>query len=1129
MQMSTWQLEVLGKAYLHSGSRTLTPERKTAALLVYLALEGSTSRSRLAGLFWPGSPERTARNNLAALVQRLKRLTGEPLLAGTDTLQVTNALAVDAASLEVATLTGEHHTIIDAFAPLLDTYDYDDLSDFGEWLLAERERLSRLYQDALAAQIAKLEGNGAYREAVVYAERLLTSDPMSEETHRHLMRLLYLSGDRLAALGIYARLRELLRREFSVDPLPETAALAREIERDAVVLAAKPQRPTSHVPLRVLRPPLVGREGVWARLEAAWEKGQILFVSGPPGVGKSRLVMDFVQAKGNYLYYEGRPGDAAVPFMSLARACRKFLSTFPEVELASWVRLELTRLLPELTDERPPPMQSHEDELRFHEAMFQLFVAMMSCVATVVTDDLQFYDTSSFGVFAAFTDRLGGEGFSQSRFITCFRQGEVPDAFMTNLELMVASGQAVQVELHPLEPGAVTSLLRGVELSGLEEGALAHLSKDLHRYTGGNPLFLIETLKHLLESGRLGPRLPRPFELGGKVGSLIAQRLNRLSAPAQRLVWTAAVAQTDFSAELASRVLEQGVFDLAAPYRELERTQIFNGHWFGHDLLYETALKSIPAPIKTLLHHRCAAYLETRGESPARVAWHYLEAGDEEKAAPFLLQAAAAAQAAFQLDDAARLYGQVAAILEAQGDTEGAFGALLEQAVLVISHGMKGDKEEAVAKLAKLAETPLQKAKALYAETALLNNRGEGVGGERAAREGYTHALTAGDLVMQAKLQGALGEALYYQDRIEEASDVLGAVCGFWEELGQEAELAAALSDAAITLDLQDRYEEAAHYYRRADELAARSGEKGKRAITLNNFGYSLRNAGYARRSLEPLMEAKELLEGISGSADTRRRNLAQLGESHAQLAEYTLALEYLQIAIALSEEHDLPHGFLHCSTAEVYLSLGQFERAEAYVAAALQQPGLRDRLQGAIWLTKARLFVLKGRDAREAFSQAEALMDLKKDTSGLSQLCMDRAPTLPPARFLEHAQQALEIAKRHELGALLPGAEARCAQALLALGRPGEALQHSASAVNLLDTYDPTDFYRAEVLFTHFRALEATSDPAALEQLQGCLKWVMDVADRNVPPKHRDRFLECNPINHAVLKAARAHCLLNP
>lgn len=1126
--MTTWRLEVLGTVGLHRGETTLVPERKTAAVLAFVALEGPTPRSRLAGLFWPESPEATARNNLAALARRLKRRTGTALLGGTDALALCAALEVDAAIVRDAARRGEHRTVLENHGPFLAPFDYDDLPAVAEWRRAEDERLLNHYREALRAEGGRLEEGRAYREAARLAERLWETDPASEEACRWLMRLRFLAGDRPAALAAYRRLRETLQREFGVAPLPETAAVAAEIAR-----AAPPPPPPSPpprsdggaLPLRILRPPLIGREAEWALLEDAWQTGKIAIVSGPPGSGKSRLMLDFAASKGSFLVNEGRPGDAAVPFVSLARAYRRFLAAFPATELPPWVRREVARLLPELMDEAPPTLPGPDEQLRFHEAMYRTLREISRSVDTLLTDDLQFYDASSFDVSTRATGRLVAEGevLKGARTIACFRRGEMDEAFLAGLRELVDQGLAVHLELAPFGPDHVEALLGALALPALAGVPLAPLAGDLHRYTGGNPFLLTETLKHLLETDRLGPRLPRPLAPAGRPGALVAERLRRLSEPARRLAWTAAVAEADFSAELAGAVLEQGVFELAAPFGELERAQIFQDSRFSHDLLYEAALAEIPASLRPTLHRRCAAFLQHAGGSSARIARHFLAADEPEAAAPFLLAAAADARSAFRLDEAAGLYGRAADILERLERASDAFEALWEQASLTIFHGMKHDTADLLERLDRLAATPLQRAKALHARVTHLNSVGEGHAGEALAREGLALARTAGDRALQARLQGALGEALYCQDRMAEAFEVLEGACDSWRALGAEAELAAALSDAAMTLDLQERYAEAADRYRRADALAARTGAKSSRAIILANYGFSLRNAGHARRSIEPLAAAQALLEEVEGDVETLRRNLGQLGESHLQLGDYARALDFLHRALELSAAQQLPSGFLHGSLAETYLALGAFARAGEEVQAALAQPGLRDRLRGAILLTEARRRLLHGGDPEPVFARARTLLDPAGDGRGLGAWHLARAPLLPPARALDVALRVREGALERSLGALLPVAETRCAEALLALGRPREARTHSEAAVTSLRRYDPLDFPPVAVWFAHHRVLAACHDPAAREPLRRALAWLREVADRRTPREHRHDFLHCHPLHRAVLAAAAA------
>jgi len=1127
VRMSTWQLEVLGKARFCSGARTLTPERKMAALLTYLALEGPTPRSKLAGLFWPDAPERTARNNLSQLVVRIKKMTGAALLAGSDPLQVTKALEVDAANLKVATLTDEHHAIIQSFGLLLAPYDYDDLPEFDEWLLAERERLGRLYEEALGAEIARLEEGGAYREAVLHAERLLAANPASEETHRHLMRLHYLAGDRPAAFGTYARLKEVLRREFGVEPLPETVALAREIEKDAVVPAGKPRRPVSRIPLQVLRPPLVGREREWALLEEAWERGQAVFLSGPPGVGKTRLALDFAASKGSYQLFEARPGDADVPFAYQTRVWRQCLATHPEVTLEPWVRRELSRLLPELAETPPPPLRSEEDRLRLFEAMAALmWLATGPGIATVVVNDLHYADAASAEASRYLAQQyVPSEGVEVTPTITTFRTGELSEAQLEGIEALQTQGYALHLELSPLAHPDIASLVEGLKLPEVTPETAPRLTDYLHRTTGGNPLFVVETLKSLLERECLAAPPPSP-PASSRVTGLFKERLARLSMGAKRLAWTAAVAGSDFGSELAEHVLDTNPFDLAEPWGELEAAGVLEGSRFTHDLLAETALKSVPTPVKTLLHRRCADFMEARRGNPARVAQHLLGVGDEEKAVPFLLEAAESAKATFHLAEAAGFYERAAAVLERHGQFDSAFDTLINLSEMLIGFDNGPRHEAVIAKLVHLAGRASQKANAHHSKAYFLNRVGRAEESEAAARAGHEWALIAGDRTLQARLLNDLAAALWAQDRVADAADVFQSSITIYEELDDVGKLSYSLLNKGVALHFLERRDEAISCFCRAEELAVQLGEKSLRGITLVQIGNSLHEKGLTRKALNVLLDAHTLYSDMTGDTIHQLCALLDVCDCWRGLADYAKAHECMTQALDLVSSNNLPKGWLPAYQAKFLSLVGEFAKGEAELEVALKEE-TRILKRGIMWLIRAQSLIQQERACDEALSQAEECFKSSGRKLNLGELWVAKAVTLPPADGLILAQQALEVAQSQELGGLEIAARTRCAQLLLALQSFEEARQHTTIAKQRLDTYTPTDFYLGEVLFTHYRVLEALHDPSAGEQLKRCLEWVMNVADTKTPPEYRQSFLERNPTNRAVLGAARAHGLL--
>ncbi|PYE49413.1 BTAD domain-containing putative transcriptional regulator [Deinococcus yavapaiensis] len=667
MTLHAWHAHLIGAAQLESNDGLNVPlERKTAALLAYLALEGPTRRPQLTELLWPDTREEAARNNLVHLLRKLRGHTGSDLIEGGGILTLAKGMSIDASSAREAFVRGDHTTFLSFEGEVLQGLTYDDCPDLDEWVYGERERLDTWRRIALRQEIERVQQTGDYDGALVHAYTLLDLDPTSEDAHRRLMRLHYLRGDRPAALHAYQKCRDVLWRELNVEPLPETNDLARAIERGAVPTSVR----TTNValPLAVLRPPvLVGREREWERMEEAWARGQYIYVMGDPGVGKTRLAMDFARSKGVVLEFKGRHGDANQPFTSSARNYRASLERRPDVVLEPWVRRELGRVLPEFAahGEILPPLGHSDDLLRYRRAMLELCRAAWSDVDVVLVDDIQFYDHPSLvdGVFFFGQPEHPGHF---PRAVCTFRRGELQPDMQREIDELVRLSLAVLIDVPNLAMTDTHALLSDLGVPDDER-----FRDRLARYSGGSPLFALEIVKHLVESGAFETdenlatvKLP----LTPKVGEVIARRLERLSAPALGVARAAAVLQSDFDLEQIAEVLGGGLLDVAQAWEELERAQVVSGDRFTHDLVYEAVEAAMPSSVRQLLHRSVARMLERFGSGAARIAHHWRAGGKASTAAPWWVRAGEDALEGFQLDEAARFFEAAAEEFERGGE-----------------------------------------------------------------------------------------------------------------------------------------------------------------------------------------------------------------------------------------------------------------------------------------------------------------------------------------------------------------------------------------------------------------------------------------------------------------------------
>lgn len=1110
-----WQLQVVGSVRLYDTTNQLEPERKTAAVLTYLALEGPAPRSKLAGLLWPEVEERPARNNLAQTLRRLKKVTEVDLVVGDDTLKLADDLEVDIAHLNVLAFQSNYEELLKITGELL-PYDYDDLPGLSDWLTLEREKLLKLRREALTSLIKQNEKVANYEVALSYAQQLLHLDTIDEEAYRLLMRLHYLSGNRAEAMKVFERCKSVLQKELEVEPSLETHKLAADIGFGTLELfPAKPKETT--LPLSVLRPPvLVGREKEWEQLEAAWEAGLNIFIHGEPGVGKTRLMLDFVASKGTFFLFDARPGDTSVLYGTNARVISRYLEEHPNLELEPWVRLELSRINPRLAIEAPPPMQGEADKLRFLEALaWTLKTAYQMGHVAMVMDDLQFIDPGSF---EAGSYLVGQFESLRPRFllVSIYRTNELSPEVQNGIDALLQAGLAINIELEPLRQEDVSSLLAELDLPKLGQEA-----ETLTRYTGGNPMFLLETVRSLLESGK--QTFEKPLPLSGKVKAVIQKRLEMLSSSALKLARVASVANTDFSPQLAEHVLNQDAFDLAESFAELERLHVLQGAAFAHDLIYEATLAGIPVPIKTLLHGRVAAWLEGTKANPARIAQHYLDAGEEAKATAFLFEAAKKARETFLYADALKLFNQTVLLADCHGFQELAFeGSVNITEILAWIDQGKRYAEAAQALMAR-ARTSAQKVDAYKAHANVLVQQGKAAEAEEAARQGISYADEVGNLASKASLMSNLGMTLFMQERFADAVEVYKAAIELRQQIGDDSVLGDTLDKIAQSLLYLERPREAIEYSQRALEVFKQQNRQEAIPLALGELSRSQRSLGMVRAGVETLLESLAIHDSLPGNEAQKGFDLMSLSVYHGELCDFRQALECLEKAETLWNKLESNYGVhVHRHLAPTLTVLGAYEQAESRLERFLGGVTMLKQFRGMGLLYLARLRHLQHLPSQEILNEAKELLESSGRPLLLGSWNLQQAVLLTPRKALPLVEQTLESARKYELYGLVIAAETRLAQVHFQLKREAQAKEHSSEAIQLLETYDPVDFYRGEVLFTHYQNLKANKDKSANGWLEQTLNWLLDIANNKVPPEYRESFLTDNPVNKAILAEAK-------
>ncbi len=731
-----------------------------ALVAARIALAGAQPRAGLAALLWPEASEARARANLRQLLLRLRTLAGRDWIEGDAVLALASGVElIDAAD----------------GATLLDGIALPASAEARRWLDALRSQRLQGQVRALAATLAQAEVAGRIDDAIIAARRIVALEPLAEAHHRALMRLHYLNHDRAQALAAYAALAHMLEDEHGAEPSGETRELLRLVQSAA---DAAPPVPPSRVPAALLRPArMVGRKAEMDALLRHLHGSQVALLKGEGGLGKSRLVAEVLRqlARGDpraTLSVGARAGDAAIPYAFAARCAQALLGCAGGASPADGH----AGLAPLLSAGPNGPAPGGDPTRQLVQAFTQLLrEAAVRGLRVIAFDDLHLADAASIELL---TPQVAG---GHCAWLLALRAAECSATTANALTALEAKADTLAIGLQPLDSDAVAELLDTLALVDVDVGVGgAARAQALHRHTGGNPMFVLETLKAALEQpARPDADAASPWPHAPSVVRLIQQRLARLRPLALKIARCASVAGPDYSPMLVARVLGMPPLDLADAWSELEAAQFLGARGFAHDLVAEAVQAGLPQGVAVPLHADIAAHLSEARAEPIRIADHWLAAGEPLRAEPYLNEAATRAASVWRRREAAALQRRRAAILQAAQRSDEAFEAWFAAADIAVDLGSIDDAQACQAALTELARGPAQATACAFISSWVEYHLGEQEAALRIARNalaGARHASAKVEVLLLQHVSTMLWERREVTEALELAERGLARI-----------------------------------------------------------------------------------------------------------------------------------------------------------------------------------------------------------------------------------------------------------------------------------------------------------------------------------------------------------------
>jgi len=728
---------------------------------------------------------------------------------------------------------------------------------------------------------------------------------------------------------------------------------------------------------RVLRYPLpiVGRTRELAALEESLDsasagQGRIVGISAEAGMGKSRLVAEFVlnaRRRGTLVAFGECQSFGTASGYSVWREVWRTLFGLDEdapVE-AQVAALEQTLRSadPNLVDRAPLldsllglPIPDSELTSSFDAKLRKtslenllvdyLRVRAGSAPLVIVLEDCHWLDQLSRDLLDVVARAIGAAAVL---LVVVYR----PEAALPHGLALAQLPQIEELPLTELAEADMTEVVRLklAQLFGADGDTAGSLLDLVVGRAQGNP-FYAEELLNYVHGQQIDPadgNALRSVELPTSLHSLVLSRIDTLNEEPRRTLKVASVIGRVFRAptlpgvypelgttdEVHGHLATLRLLELVNPDREEDESYLFK-----HAVTHEVAYESLPYAFRATLHAEVGSYIELHEpEALDLLAHHYWHSNQEAKKRDYLQRAARAAQASYANAAAIDYYERLAPLLP--GDQR--IDVLLELGKVLELVGRWEDARSTETGALELAQSSRDGRAEAWCETALA---------EIARKQGRFDE--AGDRLARARAafaelgeEDGLGQVLHLEGTLAAQRGEYAEARARYEEslvirrrLEDRKMMASLLSNLGVVAEYGGEYERARSYHEQALELRSELADRWAIAVSLTNLGMIAVLQGRYAEAREHFDEAMRLNREVGDSwmVAVGHNNL---GNANRGLGDFAAARGHYAESLRAHRDYDDEWAF-----AFLLEDIAVLAALEGRPAAALELLGAADRLR---------------------------------------------------------------------------------------------------------------------------------------------------------------------------------------
>jgi predicted ATPase len=474
----------------------------------------------------------------------------------------------------------------------------------------------------------------------------------------------------------------------------------------------------------------------------------------------------------------------------------------------------------------------------------------------------------------------------------------------------------------------------------------------IHKETEGNPLFVIELIKYLVDEEYIKNingtwKLAKPLGEGtipSKVYNVISRRLNRVNINDRNILDYASILGEVFDPTLLASTLYIKRLQLLERLRYLEQTHRLihpiNGNFkFDHAKIKEVLYWEIPEELGKEYHLKIAETLETLNknnldEVVGDLAFHYYRCRNKEKALLYLIKAADKAKKDYSNEEAIKFYNYA---LEFEKDSQKRMGILEDLGAI---YDLIGNYEMGIdsnRKARELTEDPKKKAEVTANIGSLLEKSGKYEDAMKSCNEAL-NLVKGEDCKGKALALHNLGHLIFMMGDYNKSVENLNQSLDIYEKIDDPVGIATTCTSLGNVYDWRGEFDIASDYLKKSLNTIEKSGNLQGIAAAILSIGIIYEKMGDFQASLNQVEKAYKIYEKI-GDQHGCLSCLATKADINVWKGFLPKAFDYLNQSIELSEKiGDIDYISIRFnSAAGAYIFLGEYEKSIEYYKKSLE------------------------------------------------------------------------------------------------------------------------------------------------------------------------------------------------